>query len=248
MRDNLEIFSWWASILISMLATDTKGTWLKFFVMLLEMSLIGSSAINDQCFDPSSLHDYAYSYWSKIITPSMVTKYIISIIKELSNKEPLMPLLVSFDPDDVRSRFYTVILGSSILDNKLCISCNKSALHTWTTSFSFFIMNDADKLKYLDYTFLNFQSTTMFYKLLTKGCTFCKPKYIKRCARFSPDGRYLASASADTSIKLSEVSKLKQMMLPKGRDGPVRPLIRINIHMQKIWPRIEASQESVVYC
>nr|GEV75097.1 ATP-binding cassette sub-family A member like [Tanacetum cinerariifolium] len=41
-------------------------------------------------------------YKSKIITPSMVAKYIISAIKELSNKEPLMPLLVSFDPEDVR--------------------------------------------------------------------------------------------------------------------------------------------------
>nr|GEV03210.1 hypothetical protein [Tanacetum cinerariifolium] len=34
-------------------------------------------------------------------------------------------------------------------------------------------------------------------------------------------------ASADTSIKLYEVSKLKQMMLPKGRDGPVRPLLQM---------------------
>uniref|UniRef100_A0A0R0KK04 Cleavage stimulation factor 50 kDa subunit n=1 Tax=Glycine max TaxID=3847 RepID=A0A0R0KK04_SOYBN len=73
-------------------------------------------------------------------------------------------------------------------------------------------------------TAIDFRFPKSFLKHETRHLS--EHKNIARCARFSADGRFVATGSADTSIKLFEVSKIKQMLLPEAKDGPVRPIIR----------------------
>ena len=51
---------------------------------------------------------------------------------------------------------------------RLVLPAVPSVLHTWTTSFGFSRMTDMERLSFLDYTFLDFQGTTMCQKLLKK--------------------------------------------------------------------------------
>nr|GMC89629.1 fatty acid amide hydrolase-like [Ipomoea batatas] len=48
------------------------------------------------------IRDYAYAYRSKITTPSMVAERFISAMEEFSNANLSAPMLISFDPDEVR--------------------------------------------------------------------------------------------------------------------------------------------------
>ncbi|KAH1254522.1 Cleavage stimulation factor subunit 50 [Glycine max] len=83
-------------------------------------------------------------------------------------------------------------------------------------------------LVYVEYQLILPYHLLLFPKSFLKHETrhLSEHKNIARCARFSADGRFVATGSADTSIKLFEVSKIKQMLLPEAKDGPVRPIIR----------------------
>lgn len=48
------------------------------------------------------IRDYGYAYRSKFTTPSMVAEQFISAIEVLNDKQPSAPLLISFDPKEVR--------------------------------------------------------------------------------------------------------------------------------------------------
>ncbi|KAJ4701619.1 Zinc finger, PHD-type [Melia azedarach] len=51
---------------------------------------------------------------------------------------------------------------------RLMLPAASNVLHTWTTKFGFSQMTAAERLQYLDYTFLDFQGSTMCQKLLRK--------------------------------------------------------------------------------
>ncbi|KAF2312270.1 hypothetical protein GH714_029637 [Hevea brasiliensis] len=50
------------------------------------------------------IRDYAHAYRSKIVTPSMVAEHIISVIEEFQRRNPMAPLLISFDEEEVRKQ------------------------------------------------------------------------------------------------------------------------------------------------
>lgn len=51
-----------------------------------------------------NIRDYAYAYRSKLTTPSIVAERFISVIDEFKNKKPPTPLLISYDPGNIRKQ------------------------------------------------------------------------------------------------------------------------------------------------
>ncbi|KAL3616178.1 hypothetical protein CASFOL_039568 [Castilleja foliolosa] len=52
---------------------------------------------------------------------------------------------------------------------RLVLPAVSSVLHTWTTAFGFSVVNETERLKFLDYTFLDFQGTVFCQKDLTNN-------------------------------------------------------------------------------
>ncbi|XP_004230539.1 fatty acid amide hydrolase [Solanum lycopersicum] len=48
------------------------------------------------------IRDYEYAYRNKLTTPSMVAEHFISAMEVFNSKQPSAPLLISFDPEEVR--------------------------------------------------------------------------------------------------------------------------------------------------
>ncbi|KAL3649142.1 hypothetical protein CASFOL_005545 [Castilleja foliolosa] len=52
---------------------------------------------------------------------------------------------------------------------RLVLPAVSGVLHTWTTAFGFSVVNETERLKFLDYTFLDFQGTVFCQKNLTNN-------------------------------------------------------------------------------
>ncbi|KAM3291340.1 fatty acid amide hydrolase [Capsicum chacoense] len=64
----------------------------------------GSICITDSTtpFRYWKIRDYAYAYRSQLTTPSQVAEDFISAIEDSKNQNPPAPLLISYDPDEIR--------------------------------------------------------------------------------------------------------------------------------------------------
>nr|XP_043621038.1 fatty acid amide hydrolase-like isoform X2 [Erigeron canadensis] len=50
------------------------------------------------------IRDYAYAYWSGHTTPSIVAEHVISAVEECKNMVPQIPLMISFDAEEIRKQ------------------------------------------------------------------------------------------------------------------------------------------------
>ncbi|KAM6548788.1 hypothetical protein CsatB_020464 [Cannabis sativa] len=59
----------------------------------------------NQTFRYWKIRDYAHAYRSRIRTPSTVSyMHVISVLEEFSSKKPAIPMLISFDVEEVRKQ------------------------------------------------------------------------------------------------------------------------------------------------
>uniref|UniRef100_A0A1D1XPP9 Fatty acid amide hydrolase n=1 Tax=Anthurium amnicola TaxID=1678845 RepID=A0A1D1XPP9_9ARAE len=59
---------------------------------------------NGSAFLYWTVRDYAHAYRSNLATPTTVAERVISVVEDFNEKKPSMPLLISFDAEDVRKQ------------------------------------------------------------------------------------------------------------------------------------------------
>ncbi|XP_019706405.1 uncharacterized protein [Elaeis guineensis] len=101
-------------------------------------------------------------------------------------------------------------LLSSLGVERLLIPAVPELLETWTTSFGFTKMSSLDRVKYLEYTLLNFQDTTMCQKLLRAASMVSKKS--RGIHDQLPDGcsKNLENVDSDIHIPISEVAEMTE--------------------------------------
>ncbi|KAL7124732.1 hypothetical protein ABFS83_14G068700 [Erythranthe nasuta] len=94
---------------------------------------------------------------------------------------------------------------------RLVLPAVPTVLHTWTTAFGFSVVNESERLKFLDYTFLDFQGTVLCEKNLTSNPSFSPScPFTEKPAKSCELVKENANMEVDGNSAVSEVVQIGQ--------------------------------------
>ncbi|XP_076947752.1 uncharacterized protein LOC143619791 [Bidens hawaiensis] len=97
---------------------------------------------------------------------------------------------------------------------RLILPAVPSVLQTWTSSFGFSVMTEAQKLDYLGYTFLDFQGTHMCQKLLGNAQLSAESSISKGNAHENINGSKVIDLDGVSAVsEASQADKVEEMMV-----------------------------------
>ncbi|CAH9094135.1 unnamed protein product [Cuscuta europaea] len=183
-----------------------------------------------ECFDPiiesrtrrDIMEDVIFSRWSELNRLNFQGFYTVVLEK---NDELITVATVRVHDEKVAeipfigTRFQYRRLGMcrflmNVLEKKLkelgverlVLPAVSSALDTWTTSFGFSVMQDSERLRFLNYTFLDFHGTVMCQKMLTSTDLIVLAELDQQSLGHIDNG----NGDFDESIAISEVFQVKK--------------------------------------